>query len=144
MTTVLITYDVDDVQAWLASPTRTATFESAGFTVRPFVDPTVANQVALLVERREPAPGRATLVAPYRPVRGRLEDLRQLISSPEAAERMRVRRRAQGDDDDVRRGVTLPRRRLAGGLPGRHGHELGAGPRAELGADVGQVPLDRA
>ena len=42
MTAVLITYDVDDVQAWLASPTRTATFESAGFTVRPFVDPTVA------------------------------------------------------------------------------------------------------
>ena len=40
MTTALITYDVDDVQAWLASPTRTATFESAGFTVRPFVDPT--------------------------------------------------------------------------------------------------------
>src|SRR5688572_8530377 len=71
MTTVLITYAVDDVQAWLASPTRTATFESAGFTVRPFVDPTVANQVALLVERRKPAPGRATLVAPYRPVRGR-------------------------------------------------------------------------
>ena len=57
MTTVLITYDVDDVQAWLASPTRTATFESAGFTVRPFVDPTVANQVALLVERRKPAAG---------------------------------------------------------------------------------------
>ena len=89
MTTVLITYDVDDVQAWLASPTRTATFESAGFTDRPIVDPNVANQVALLVERRKPAVGRATLVAPYRPVRGRLEDLRQLISSPEATERMR-------------------------------------------------------
>ena len=73
MTTALITYDVDDVQAWLASPTRTATFEAAGFTVRPFVDPTVAHQVALLVERRKPAAGRATLVAPYRPVRGRLE-----------------------------------------------------------------------
>ena len=28
-------------------------------------------------------------MAPYRPVRGRLEDLRQLISSPEATERMR-------------------------------------------------------
>ena len=70
MTAVLITYDVDDVQAWLASPTRTSTFESAGFTVRPFVDPAVANQVALLVERRQPAAGRATLVAPYRPVRG--------------------------------------------------------------------------
>jgi len=55
-TTVVITYDVDDVQAWLASPTRTATFESAGFTVRPFVDPTVANQVALLAERRKRAP----------------------------------------------------------------------------------------
>jgi len=89
MTTVLITYDVDDVQAWLASLTRTATFESAGFTARPLVAPAVANQVALLVERRKPAPGRATLVAPYRPVRGRLEDLRQLISSPEATERMR-------------------------------------------------------
>jgi hypothetical protein len=89
MTTALITYDVDDVQAWLASPTRTATFESAGFTVRPFVDPTVANQVALLVERRKPPAGRATLVAPHRPVRGRLEDLQRLISSPEATERMR-------------------------------------------------------
>ena len=89
MTTVLITYDVDDVEAWLASPTRTSVFESAGFTARPFVDPTVANQVALLVERRKPAAGRATLVAPYRPVRGRLEDLQRLISSPEAAERMR-------------------------------------------------------
>ena len=68
MTTVLITYDVDDVQAWLASPTRTAS---------------------------------------------------------------------------TSRGDPL-RRRLAGGLPGRHGDELGAGPRAELGADVRQVPLDRA
>ena len=89
MTAVLITYDVDDVQAWLASPTRTATFESAGFTARPLVDPAVANQVALLVERSKPAPGRATLVAPYRPAHGRLADLRRLISSPEATERMR-------------------------------------------------------
>ena len=89
MTTVLITYEVDDVQQWLASPTRTAAFESAGFTVKPFVDPTVANQVALLVERRKPQPGRAILVAPHRPTRGRLADLQQLISSPEAAERMK-------------------------------------------------------
>jgi len=29
MTAVLITYDVDDVQAWLASPTRTAKERSA-------------------------------------------------------------------------------------------------------------------
>jgi hypothetical protein len=89
MTTVLITYEVDDVQHWLASPTRTAAFESAGFTVRPFVDPAVANQVALLVEPRKPPAGRAILVAPHRPARGRLDDLRHLISSPEAVERMR-------------------------------------------------------
>ena len=83
-TKALITYEVDDVQQWLASPTRTSAFEAAGFTVKTFVDPATQGHAALLVEEVP----RARLIAPYRPVDRGLDKLRQLISSPEAAERM--------------------------------------------------------
>ena len=83
-TTALITYEVDDVQQWLASPTRTAAFESAGFTVKTFLDPTVEGRAALLVEEVP----RGRIIAPYRPVDRGLDKLQALISSPEAAVRM--------------------------------------------------------
>jgi hypothetical protein len=83
-TRALITYEVDDVQHWLASPTRTAAFEAAGFTVKTFVDPMVDGRAALLVEEVP----RGRIIAPYRPVDRGLDKLQQLISSPEAALRM--------------------------------------------------------
>ena len=85
MTKVLITYEVDDVRQWLASPTRTAAFESAGFTVKTFVDPGTDGRAALLVEEKP----RTRLIAPYVAPTSGLARLQQMISSPEALDRMR-------------------------------------------------------
>ena len=83
-TTALITYEVEDVQQWLASPSRTATFEAAGFTVRTFVDPAVDGRAALLVQEKP----RGVIIAPYSAARGGLAKLQDLINSPEASARM--------------------------------------------------------
>jgi len=48
--TVLIFHEVDDVQAWLASPRRAQIGEQLGWTFREFVDPAGSNRVGLIVE----------------------------------------------------------------------------------------------
>ena len=50
MATLLITHDVDDVDHWLASPTREEYFGPLGITTRTFRDPSGSNRVALIVE----------------------------------------------------------------------------------------------
>lgn len=72
MVTILITHEVDDVQHWLASPHRGPAFESAGFTVRTFVDPTSERRVGLVAEGSS------------------LDQLQQLIASSQAAELMKL------------------------------------------------------
>jgi hypothetical protein len=48
--TVLIFHEVDDVEAWLASPRRGEIGEQRGITFREFVDPTGSNRIGLIVE----------------------------------------------------------------------------------------------
>lgn len=50
MATVLIFHEVDDVEAWLASPRREEIAKQMGFTFRTFVDPAGSNRVGVLVE----------------------------------------------------------------------------------------------
>jgi len=50
MATVIAFHEVDDVQHWLAAPTREAVFGPLGITVRTFVDPEVSNRVGLVLE----------------------------------------------------------------------------------------------
>ncbi len=50
MATVMIFHEVDDVDHWLAAPTREAVFGPQGITVRTFVDPEKSNRVGLIVE----------------------------------------------------------------------------------------------
>lgn len=50
MTTYLITHEVDDVEAWKASPKREEVFGSMGIAVRTFSDPTGSNRVGLIAE----------------------------------------------------------------------------------------------
>ncbi len=50
MATYLITHEVDDVDAWKASPKREETFGPMGITVRPFADPAGSNRVGLIAE----------------------------------------------------------------------------------------------
>jgi len=50
MATYLITHEVDDVDAWKASPKREEVFGPMGITVRPFADPTGSNRVGLIAE----------------------------------------------------------------------------------------------
>ena len=50
MATVIAFQDVDDVQHWLAGPTREAVFGPLGITVRTLVDPEVSNRVGLVLE----------------------------------------------------------------------------------------------
>jgi hypothetical protein len=50
MTTLLVIHEVDDVDHWLASPTREEFFGPRGLTVRTFTDPTGSNRVGLIVE----------------------------------------------------------------------------------------------
>ena len=50
MATYLITHEVDDVDAWKASPKREEVFGAMGVTVRPFTDPAGSNRVGLIAE----------------------------------------------------------------------------------------------
>jgi hypothetical protein len=50
MATYLITHEVDDVDAWKASPKREEVFGPMGITVRPFADPGGSNRVGLIAE----------------------------------------------------------------------------------------------
>jgi hypothetical protein len=48
--TVMIFHEVDDVDHWLAAPTREAVFGPMGITVRTFVDPEKSKRVGLIVD----------------------------------------------------------------------------------------------
>jgi hypothetical protein len=48
--TIIIFQEVDDVEGWLASPTRHEVFGPLGITSRTFVDPERSNRVGLIVE----------------------------------------------------------------------------------------------
>lgn len=50
MATYLITHEVDDVEAWMASPKREEVFGPIGITVRTFSDPAGSNRVGLIAE----------------------------------------------------------------------------------------------
>ncbi|WP_203702386.1 hypothetical protein [Asanoa iriomotensis] len=50
MATYLITHEVDDVEAWKASPKREEVFGPIGITVRAFWDPEGSNRVGLIAE----------------------------------------------------------------------------------------------
>jgi hypothetical protein len=50
MATLLVFHEVDDVDHWLAAPTREAVFGPSGITVRTFVDPDKSNRVGLIVD----------------------------------------------------------------------------------------------
>jgi hypothetical protein len=46
----MIFHEVDDVDHWLAAPTREAVFGPMGITIRTFVDPEKSNRVGLIVD----------------------------------------------------------------------------------------------
>jgi hypothetical protein len=71
MTTLMITHDVDDVEHWLASPTRKEFFGPRGISARPFVDSDRSNHVGLVVEVPD------------------MDTLEQALASPEAAAAMK-------------------------------------------------------
>jgi hypothetical protein len=48
--TYLITHEVEDVDAWKASPKREEVFGPMGITVRTFSDPAGSNRVGLVAE----------------------------------------------------------------------------------------------
>jgi hypothetical protein len=48
--TYLITHEVDDVDAWLASPKREEAFGSMGISIRTFADASGSNRVGLIAE----------------------------------------------------------------------------------------------
>jgi hypothetical protein len=48
--TVMVFHEVDDVDHWLAAPTREAVFGPMGITIRTFVDPEKSNRVGLIVD----------------------------------------------------------------------------------------------
>lgn len=50
MATYLITHEVDDVDAWKASPKREEVFGPMGITLRTFSDPAGSNHVGLIAE----------------------------------------------------------------------------------------------
>jgi hypothetical protein len=50
MPTVVLIHEVDDMDHWLAAPTRDAVFGPAGITHRTFVDPENPNRVGLIVD----------------------------------------------------------------------------------------------
>lgn len=50
MATYLITHEVDDVDAWKASPKRGEVFGPMGITVRTFSDPAGSHHVGLVAE----------------------------------------------------------------------------------------------
>ena len=50
MPTLHISHEVDDVDHWLASPTREEVFGPIGVTVKTFTDPEGSNHVGLIAE----------------------------------------------------------------------------------------------
>ena len=50
MRTIVIFYEVDDVDRWLTSPKRREVFGPLGITARTFIDPEKSNRVGLIVE----------------------------------------------------------------------------------------------
>jgi len=50
METLVLFHEVDDVDHWVASPTREEYFGPLGITARTFRDPAGSNRVALIVE----------------------------------------------------------------------------------------------
>jgi hypothetical protein len=50
MPTLVVTHEVDDVEHWLASPTREEYFGPLGMSARTFRDPSGSNRVGLVVE----------------------------------------------------------------------------------------------
>ncbi|MGP0109231.1 MAG: hypothetical protein ACLPR9_10305 [Acidimicrobiales bacterium] len=46
----MVFHEVDDVDHWLAAPTREAVFGPMGITIRTFVDPEKSNRVGLIVD----------------------------------------------------------------------------------------------
>ena len=47
---VLLSHEVEDAEAWLASPRREEIGKRMGWTARTFVDPAGSNRVGLLIE----------------------------------------------------------------------------------------------
>jgi len=64
MRTVIIFQEVDDVERWLASPTRHEVFGPLGITSRTFVDPDASNRVGLIVEAPSLAAFEEAIAAP--------------------------------------------------------------------------------
>ncbi|MDG4825234.1 hypothetical protein O7635_25590 [Asanoa sp. WMMD1127] len=62
--TYLITHEVDDVEAWKASPARAEAFGPLGITVRTFTDPEGSNRVGLIAEIPDMAAFRAFMRSP--------------------------------------------------------------------------------
>ena len=50
MATIMIFHEVDNVDHWLAAPTRAEVFGPLGITLRTFVDPDKSNRVGLIAE----------------------------------------------------------------------------------------------
>ena len=71
MTTLMITHDVDDVEHWLASPTRDEFFGPLGISARTFVDAERSSHVGLVVEVPD------------------MDVLQKALASPEAAAAMK-------------------------------------------------------
>lgn len=72
MATYLITHEVDDVQHWLGTPTRTEVFGKLGVAHRTFVDPQGSNRVGLIAEIPD------------------LDAFMSFMSSPEAGDAMKT------------------------------------------------------
>jgi hypothetical protein len=62
--TIIVFHEVDDVDQWLASPSRLEIFGPFGITARTFVDPARPNCVGLLVEAPSLAAFEEALDAP--------------------------------------------------------------------------------
>ena len=71
MATYLITHEVDDVEAWKASPRRDDVFGPMGVRIRTFADPEGSNRVGLIAEIPD------------------MDAFRAFMSSPKAAEAMK-------------------------------------------------------
>ncbi len=50
MAVLMIFHEVDDVDHWLAAPTRENVFGPMGITIRTFVDPEKSNRVGLILD----------------------------------------------------------------------------------------------
>ena len=61
METLVLFHEVDDVDHWLASPTREEYFGPLGITARTFRDPAGSYRVALIVETPDIATWEAAL-----------------------------------------------------------------------------------